>query len=477
MTRNRRAHGVPPRAVAAVAGIALATGLALGLGGTPTRGDEARGPYPASEPARGALGEDPPVAIYSADPQDPWNRLHHLLFAARVDACLYTEGAAAVPALTGTEDERLRAIADYYHRRFTSECRKVTRLEGGDLLELFFGHRAEYLLEEARVSAIVSALAELPKDRRPRGTVARVVFQHDLWNRFDSVFRLADGASEPGRRRQVARLQDALGRAIARLAPRPDEIAGIQPNFSAVARSSPEPGPELFSGQSPWRELVVDTRSQPAVRTTTAHAAAAGHRRVFRIFVRTPDAAGGPTCLAAHFGAPPAVGTCVSWWSVLVEGSRALLLESLLALASNGEIVAVPLVVSVQHREVRPPAPGPEGRFELDGLAVRVLHASRRALAAESRESGGFHPLAPDTPVPVNFAAFGRSPGGWLVPAALACRRCHGLTGANLMSTGLHDRSRVHVLAPLNTVVTDRVIRAKQASPDYRALRKFFQGS
>ena len=53
------------------------------------------------------------------------------------------------------------------------------------------------------------------------------------------------------------------------------------------------------------------------------------------------------------------------------------------------------------------------------------------------------------------------------------CTTCHGLTGSNLMSTAFHDIASVSVLEPLNTVAQDRVIRAKRARPDYRALRKY----
>ena len=460
------------------AALLLAGGLGLKTGAVGAETAEpGPGPYHTSGLLRGGLVEDRPLPIYAPDPLDLWNRIHHLLFTSAVQACVsrYYESpraAAAPPNLGAASDEgaRLRAINDYYDRRFAVGCTKVIRLEGGDLPEFFFGGRSAFLLEEPRFGRVVGALeaflaAPLPRDR---GVEARVLFQQDLWNRFDAL-RPA-GRAPQGR---AARLAELLGRAIARLAPGEDALRQIRPNFPEVVRAYPQAGADLFAAATPWRELVPSFRGSDR---TTAHAATVGHRRVFRVFLRIPEAAGGVPCLEAHLRGWPPSGPdpCPRWGHGIPHGSRAVLMESLLALSPAGEIVPVPIVLNIQIRDVRLPQPGPDGRLELENVPVQVLHGSRRDLAAAQRPAGGLEPLPPDTPVPAGFAAFGRPPESALAPVAIVCRTCHELDGSHLMVRAFHNLEAIHVLEPQNTVVQDRVIRAKRLSPDYQALKRFF---
>jgi hypothetical protein len=466
------------RAVRArLARVLVCTGLAVaGVG--------AAGPpavYHATGLLRGSLLADRPVPIYAADPGHPWNRAVHLLFASRVPACVsrfYQDGPAPVAApdlaAATTEDERRAAARDYYHRRFGGPCTRVTRLEGGDVPGLLLDRDVRFLLEPERFRRLAAALAAVTSaaEGPMPGLEARVLFQHDLWGRFDALHALEGSLRGAARGDRLARLLDLLGRTIARLAPRPDELAALRSNWPEVVRAHPEAVPDVFAGDAGWRQLLATgTRGDE----TTTHAATAGHRAVFRVFLRSPASAGGPACLERAFrreaGDEPA---CVRWGRRLAPGSRVVLVESPLALASSGEPVVTPLVTAIQVRDVRPVEPGADGRLDLDDLPVRVLHATRRTLASHLRPGGGLQPLEPDAPVPAGFVAFGRPPGSALQPAATVCMSCHDLDGSALMTPNRHDVRRVDVLRPDDPTAADRVLRAKRARTDYQALRRFF---
>ena len=269
-----------------------------------------------------------------------------------------------------------------------------------------------------------------------------------------------------------------LGKWIARIALPREELRAIRTNFNEVAETFPEVlDPALFSKKSPWRELVVLVNS----RGTTTHAATAGFRKVFRVFVRIPEEVGGPACLEAYFRhyfekrrEPPGL-RCIRSGRVLADGSRALLVESLLTLSDKGEIIPVPLVVNVQSRVIRSLGPGKDGRFELEDLPFFVLHGSRKSLSSKNRQHGGLRPLEADAPIPMNGSALRRytSP---LLPARHVCQLCHGVNGRSLMTTSVHfiRGLRLLVLPPENTVEQDNVIQALKDSGAYQALKRSF---
>jgi hypothetical protein len=466
---------VPATRVRLARGLALA---ALALPVAAAGGSSAV--YHASGLLRGSLLADRPVPIYAADPGHPWNQAVHLLFTSRVVACVsrfYVDGPApvAAPDLAAASDgERRAAIREYYRRRFAGSCTRVTRLEGGDVPELLLDRDVRFLLEPERFGRLTAALTAVAGAAETPGPSleARVLFQHDLWSRFDALHALDGSLGGAARRDRRARLLDLLGRTIARLALRPDELAALRSNWPEIVRAHPEAVPDLFAGAGGWRELLTSGAREDE---TTSHATTAGHRQVFRVFLRSPESAGGTACLERAFLREPGdESTCVRWGRLLAPRSRVLLVESLLALASSGEAVATPLVTAVQVRDVRPVDPGADGQLGLGDLPVRVLHATREALAAQPRPGGGLQPLEPDAPVPAGFVAFGRPPGAVLQPAATVCMMCHDVDGSALMTPNRHDVRRIDVLRPDNPLAAERVLRAKRARADYQALRRFF---
>ena len=438
-------------------------------------------------PLRGSLLRDQPVPIYSPDPQDPWNRIYHLLFTNTIDTEIprYYQDPSTQPPQPNlpkgqSKEERYKAIGTYYSERFSSELTKVQRLEGGGLPEFFFTNEVKFLVQGSRYQKLINALRQRLKTahQKKRSPEGHILFQQDLWNRFHALHWWSNRWKDRRAKVRAKRLLNLLGKWIARIALPQEELRAIRPNFNEVARNFPEVlDPALFSKNSPWRELVVLVNS----RGTTTHAATAGFRKVFRVFVRIPEEVGGTACLEAYFRHyfethkdPPEL-RCIRSGRVLADGSRALLVESLLTLSDKGEIVPVPVIVGVQSRAIRPLDPGKDGRFELEDLPFFVLHSSRKSLSSVDRQHGGLSPLEADAPIPRNGSAIRRytSP---LVPSRHVCQLCHGVNGRSLMTTSVHfiRGLRLLVLPPENTVEQDNVIQALKTRGTYPALKRFF---
>jgi len=206
--------------------------------------------------------------VYSTDPGDPWNRIFHLLYARKLRAQVGPPENSKAP------------------------WRSITRLEGGDIPEFFFPPDAGYLVEEPRRSRLRSSLeAEISSPTlRGRTPEARILFQQDLWNRFDALHALA---AKDSRAMPLARL---LARLMATVALTKDELAGMRPSFAEAAQERPDLlDPGLFGADSRWSELVSYFDVGPGAEPgggTTMHARRAGWRLVFRRFVRVPPEAG-----------------------------------------------------------------------------------------------------------------------------------------------------------------------------------------
>jgi hypothetical protein len=346
--------------------------------------------------------------------------------------------------------------------------RSITRLEGGDLPEFFFSPRAEYLLEEPRQRRVRSALqAEISSPTlRGRTPEARILFQQDLWNRFDALHAL--GAKD-SRAIPLARL---VARLMAGVALTNDDLKGLQIGLAEVAQEQLDliVEPRLFEADSGWRELVSSfdpgTDSDPQ---TTMHARRAGWRLVFRRFLRVPPEAGGVGCLKEHVmtNQPAADGPAHSQngpcaTAALPSGTTALLLETALALSAEGDLHAVPLLLAAEVRVARP------------GGAFTIVHAPRLALAASPRRVS-LETLGEEDLIPQLGSVFPRSSGHPLVRMRQSCVLCHGSEGGLLGTNSFVIRPRTEVLNPANTIEQDRVLRAKRESESFQALVKWFR--
>ena len=398
--------------------------------------------YSDDGPLRGSLRRDEPAPVYSTDPRDPWNRLFHLLYARKLRAQFSTPENAKAP------------------------WRSVTRLEGGDLPEFFFPPDAGYLVEEPRRSRLRSLLeAEVSSPTLPgRSPETRILFQQDLWNRFDALHALASTDS------RAVPLKQLLARLMAKVALTNDELTGIRPSFAEAFQERPGLlDPRLFEAESGWSELISDSGLELG-GGTTMHARRAGWRLVFRRFVRVAPEAGGERCLTEHVttthgrargpSEPAAEGPC--GWKGLPSGTTALLLETPLALSADGELHPVALLLAAQVRVVSP------------GGAFTVLHAPRLAVSASPRRVG-LEAFGEEDLVPQMSSVFPRSDGHPLVRVRESCVLCHGPDGGQLGTDSLQRPPRIELLAPTNTVEEDRVLGAKRESKSFRALLRFFR--
>jgi len=387
-----------------------------------------------------AVREDWPAPLYSADPADPWNRIHHLLFTRRLKASV----------VVGTE-----------------AVRHVERVEGGDLPTFMVMPEAGYLLEEPRYGRLTRALGgEIAAPSAASRTLeARVLFQQDLWNRFDAVDGFLSLEHPAAKRERAHRLRELLGRTMARVACAPAELLRIPSSLGDAAREFPEVlDPRTFAPDSGWKELVSTGGDGPVESGTTEHARSAGYRIVFRRFVRLPETAGGAACLAEAVaqgrrdeGGPQGCSD-----HALPDGTRTVLLETPLALATDASLTPVPLIVGLQSRTVASPG------------AFQVLHASRAAVARRPLRAGGLEALPQDALIPMTASAFRRVSGQALVPLKAACPACHGARGEALGTGRLQVRPRTQVLLPDNSIEQDRVARAKRADAAYATLRDLF---
>jgi hypothetical protein len=402
--------------------------------------------YHTEGPLRGSLRRDEPAPVYSTDLRDPWNQLFHLLYSRNLHAQVGASESSSAP------------------------WSSVTRLEGGDVPEFFFPPDAGYLLDEPRRSRLRSLLeGEVSSPTlRGRSPKARILFQQDLWNRFDALHLLA---AKDARAVPMVRL---LARLMAGIALTKDELAAVRPTFAEAAQELPDLfDRRLFDADSSWSELVsyfdVGDSSEPG-GGTTMHARRAGWRLVFRRFVRVPLEAGGEGCLRRHLArthgpdagssGPPAQGPC--GWSGLPFGTTAVLLENPLALSAEGELRSVPLLLAAQVRVVRP------------GGGFTVLHAPRLGVSVSAR-GPRLEPFGEQDLVPQSASVFPRFDGQPLVRVRQSCVLCHGPDGGKLGTAMMQTPPRTELLAPRNTVEEDRVLRAKHESESFRALLRFFR--
>lgn len=453
-------------------GCSLLPVLLIGVLGSSANSSLAAEPavfYHASGPLQGSLVRDAPGPVYSADPADPWNQLHHLLFTSSSKALVYIEDPS-VPPPDGSAPSGQPALAEYLHRRFLTKTVIVERREGGDRPDFFFpSGDIGFLLEPARCGKAAAALErELAAPHLAGRTLeARVLFQQDLWNRFDGLVSAErESAARRGRRQQ---LRSLVGRLMARVALSREELGRMTSNLAEVAGVYPEVDRDLLAKDTRWRELEVTARDGPL---QLSHASTAGFRRVFRVFVRVPDAAGGSSCLdrfVARHRAGPALPCAPE--GMLVDGTRALLLETPLVVSDTGEIVAVPLILNAEARTFASLDPA---RLTLGDLPFVALHGSRLALSSSDRVGGGLERLPVDEPLPLVLGCFPRQRGGPLLPARLSCSTCHGIDGRRLMIDNFKMPTTLNALHPGNTRAQERVIRAKEQSADYQALRAFF---
>jgi len=440
--------------------------------------------YHETGPLRGSLIEDSPVPVYSDNPKDNWNVIFHLLYTRKVEvpvSSYYYQNPK--PVIKAKEIENLKQwdIGDILnllrYKRF-GQTKKFRRIIGGDIPEFYMRDRdASYLLESPRYGVLIDTLTkELNNPTILKyNLVARILFQQDLWNRYDLLFNSDDTINS---QRQAIELRKLLGQLIANIAPSDKELGQVESNFFETVQSIPGVEQNLFDKKTPWREALLKTGNLQIQQVTSSHAEALGHRRVFRVFLKGPDDRTSAKCLNKELNNQyEEIPKCVMWGSRLAYGSKAMLIETPLIITKSGALKHAPIVLNIQLRTPSPITDGRDGIYGLDDLPFSVFHASRRSLIGQSTEDSTLGKLAPDHPAPRNFSAFTRDRYEQHVPLHNTCINCHMETGSSLMITQRHSFKGLEVIHPSNDKMAKRVIDVKLEQKDFKSLLVYFQNN
>jgi hypothetical protein len=349
--------------------------------------------------------------VYSSNAEDPWNVIRGLL-------------------LSESEDIPRRD--------------RLPGWTGDDAPEFFFAVPRHAARKVNRRRALLLALdreASMP-DLRSRSIEAQLLFQQDLWRAFDE---------NSGSSADAADLRSRVGRLMARLAPPRMEMAQLRTNWSEIAVSIPSLGPYLLEGDAHWQELRAVTRSGAA---TTQHAVSANWRRIVRRFVQLPP------------GARLEVQYSPSVVALLPAGAQAVLVETLVAVARNGELLEVPLVVGLEIRQIDS---GGLGSYRA------VFKLSTLALAEGDRMWGGLRLIPEEADVRSGLDCYPFATR--MQPLGKACDACHAPSG-RMVQPGVGAPGELlgfELLASANSREHDLVLQRKAATVQFRALRAFFK--
>ena len=440
--------------------------------------------YHKTGPLRGSLIKDSPAPVYSDNPKDNWNVIFHLLYTRKVEVPVsnyYYQNPK--PVIKAKEIENLKQwdtgdlLYLLRYRKFGGN-KKIQRIIGGDIPEFYMRDRdAGYLLESPRYEGLLDTLTKELNNPSIKNynLIARILFQQDLWNRYDLLFNSDDIISS---QLQAIELRKLLGQLIANIAPSDKELGQLESNFFETVQSIPGVEQNLYDDNTPWREALLKMGNLQIQQATSSHAEALGHRRVFRVFLKGPDDRTSADCLNKELNNQyEEIPKCVMWGSKLAYGSKAMLIETPLIITKSGALKHAPIVLNIQLRTPSPITVGDDGIYGFDDLPFSVFHASRASLIRQSAKDSTLGKLAPDHPAPRNFSAFTRDRYEQLVPLHNTCINCHMETGSSLMITQRHSFKGLEVIHPANDEMAKRVIDVKLGQKDFKSLLLYFQNN
>ncbi len=435
----------------------------------------------AQEPApifpKAALLDAAPEAIYSADPNDSWNRIFYFLFSRRVETRVsdqFPEGAPFVDGISTRTFERNeigdRAIDPLYPSHFV--------ITGSRLV-----------LTEPAYSEFRKALQQALDENAPRSAVARALMQSDLWGAHDTLFFpfLPADEKELGAHRLEA--LDLISRLMRKIALTPEEIRSLPNNYSAAARADLPPGvfvdvlPKVFDKDSGWIEVLW---FHPRM-----HDVAAGFRRTSRVFLKLSHPQ--PNLQKFLDGMPDRAE------SDPINGLNGVaLVTQLLLVDSKGKVEPTALTSEVEVRIFKPRVVGTarlnDGTFKtIGGLKrawLQVCEISRK-LFVRDPQSGGLVPEDENSPAYNGRYSFAEGdetsqsgPNSRIVidpPLQVTlrarCAFCHGDTLTQLNTFAIARPPHPPPVRQLNraeNTAAEFVIAQKRKEKDFEALRAYF---
>jgi hypothetical protein len=407
-----------------------------------------------------------PGLIYAQDPNDAWNRIFYFLFSRRVQARVsdeFPEGAPfrEPPLFESDAVPKVHASTRAFERSETGD-RAIDPLY--QLFPASAGSRM--LLDEPASSGLARALRDALEEPAARSAPARALMQNDLWAARDI---LSAGFTPPeGGRLAPSRLEiaDLISLLIKKIALTPNEIQSLPDNYpAAAARDSL---PDLFRKDSGW----VEVRWYPQ----RLHDAAAGYRRVARIFLKPkhPPRDMRDFLKAVRDRNDPST-----------ELDGAALITQLLLIDTQGNLQPTRLTTEIQTRRFARTNAG-----EFKGTTLQVAEISRRLLLQEPASGGlvredemspayfpmagndyGFASIQPDLLAPV------------LVRLKTRCAFCHGDRDMKVLLSFAIARMPGGRLPPVRQLdaagheAADFVIGQKAKRAEFEALREHFRSA
>jgi|SRR5215213_686498 len=398
---------------------------------------------------------DNPRSIYSADPNDSWNRIFEALFTRTVKVRLsdaFPEGAPFVhfPVTMGS-----------FSVRISKE--KFSRTELGDraiepLYPTFFTAEGPLqVLSEPRFSELTSALRQAIAETKNRSPIERALMQADVWAAYDIMYanRFSSVKVEADIREHRTMLLNLLRRFVRELALSSDEISLLKSNYLVAVSGSKLPN--LFSAETGWLEIELLTHR--------LHDDAARYRRATRVFVK-------PRTLQSD---PGQFVESLKHNQHLDQLEAVALVVQNLLIDTSGRVVPSPLFSDVQFRFFKVDPKTGETSAE-----PQQFELSRRKLLTEPI-SGGFVEFSAASPAYLTSAgndydfatSIQEADAPILAPLRTRCAQCHATSLTHLMTYSIHDVPpvpTVRILKPLDQERALYVAKRKEEREDFKSL-------
>jgi len=387
----------------------------------------------------------PAQAIYSSDPNDPWNRIFNLLFTRAVKTNMSSDFPEAGPFVSA--EAMLVPGLRISRRRFD-------RLEIGDraiepLYPSFFSAvGSQQVLTEPHFSELKQALSEAIIEQTVRPAVARALMQSDAWAAYDVLFAHVNAGDDDTRQQ----LLSLLARFVRKLALSGQEIRSLGNNYSSAVRTKHLPN--LFSPADGWIEIQL--------LPNRAHDHAANYRRAARVFVKPRQIPQDKSSFVESLKHNQHLDQ--------VEAT-ALIIQNLL-IDSDGKPTPSPIFCDLQIRLF--------SNEESGVTEVREYELSRRLLLSEP-ETGGFAEF--DEKAPTYLTASGND-FGFATPLLTTqapvldrlrtrCIQCHSQSLKVLMTFALQDFFPLPSVSVLDSTKNEHAlyVAGKKADrDDYKTL-------
>lgn len=321
----------------------------------------------------GSLTRQEPQPIYSADPQDAWNRTFYLLFTRTVKLRLannFKEGAPFT-LLRSMSASTERVSAGIFER-----------IESGDraidpLYPSFFNSAGvESVLIDPQYQQFKQALQDALAEPAARPPLSRALMQADAWAAFD-ILRRPWGLSADLRSRRDE-LLPMLALFIRKLALTPEEIGALPHTYAAAQHRQALPA--VFDERSGWIEVEWFPDRE--------HDRSADYRRAVRVFVK-PRAK--PHEFLDNLNHLLQTNPGLSPDPTGIVHAVALVTEDLL-IDSNARVEPSPLTIEVQLRTF---VKDHQGNYQRTTIAEYEL--SRKLLLSDP-SSGGLVRGGPEEP-------------------------------------------------------------------------------